>query len=84
MKNEHMYLSLLVKLSAIQRLGFQSELCNLRDSIAEEYGISSETIHNDFEHMVTCIRHNLPLYEMIYCYPVIRSWCIAYGVKNGI
>lgn len=48
---ENVYLALL-RLPILQRLRVQSELCELRDSIAQITDKDSETIQNKFESIV--------------------------------
>lgn len=78
MKNEHMYLSLLVKLNEENRLAFQSELCKLRDSIAERRNVSIQEVQDDFESMATCAKYAFPVGDLLNKYPAIQSWFCFY------
>lgn len=86
MNKEHMYLSLLVKLNESNRLNLQSELCNLRDSIAREYNISILTVQADFESMATCAKHTVSeevfIGDILNKYSVVRAWFHSYRSKG--
>ncbi len=78
MKQEHMYLSLLIKLDESNRLSFQSRLCHLRDAIAETHSISIQEVQDDFESMTTCAKHAFPVDELLDKYPALQSWFCFY------
>lgn len=84
MKNEIMYLSLLTKLDEAHRFAFQSELCSLRDSIAEQRSVSIQEVQDDLESMVRCVKYNFMLGELEVKYPEIRVWIKAYRRQRGL
>ena len=48
----------LLRLPVLQRLGVQSELCDLRDTIAEITNETSEETQNNFESLIAVEKYN--------------------------